>query len=43
MLYLELLLNSQSKFIKGGEGAGVPIFENNKTNAGTKPKNELQQ
>ena len=28
--------------IKGG-GADVPLFETIKTNAGTQPKNELQQ
>ncbi len=28
---------------KGGEGADVPLFETIKSNAGTQPKNELQQ
>ncbi len=28
---------------KGGGGADVPLFETIKTNAGTQPKNELQQ
>ncbi len=34
-LYLKI------KYIKGG--GDVPLFETKKTNAGTQPKNELQQ
>ena len=36
-------LGSSRLTFKGGGGADKPLFEIIKTNAGTQPKNELQQ
>ncbi len=39
---MRLFIIIYSYYNKGG-GADVPLFETTKTNAGTQPKNELQQ
>ena len=38
-----LSISSAESATKKGGGGDVPLFETIKTNAGTQPKNELQQ